>query len=149
MYRFSSLAAGAKQVAVKLLARREHSATEIRQKLQQRDFSSDEITQALVELQQGDWQSDERFAKAYIRSRRLKGFGPVRIAMELKERSVDEGVVSRCLHRDDDIWMETLLEEYQKKYKGTKPGDYQEKAKRMRFLQYRGFASEKIRGVVK
>lgn len=132
-----------------MLARREHSATEIRHKLRQRDFSSEEIDEALVELQQGNWQSDERFAEAYIHSRRLKGFGPVRITMELNERGVDDAVVSRYLQADDDIWMETLREEYQKKYKATQPRDYQEKAKRMRFLQYRGFASEKIRGVVK
>jgi regulatory protein len=143
------LSSSAKQVAVKLLARREHSATEIRHKLQQRDFSPDEIAEALVDLQQGDWQSDERFAEAYIRARRLKGFGPVRIAMELNERGVDESIVSRCLHRDDDIWVETMREQYQRKYKGTEPDDYHEKTKRMRFLQYRGFPPEKIRGLIK
>ena len=140
---------GAKQVAVKLLARREHSATEIRQKLQQRDFSPDEIANALVELQQGDWQSDERFAEAYIRSRRLKGFGPVRISMELSERGVDEDVSARYLQTDDELWMDTLREEYQKKYRGEPLDNYQEKAKRMRFLQYRGFSPEAIRKVVK
>ena len=143
------MGAGAKQVAVKLLARREHSVDEIRQKLLQRDFSPDEIAEALVELQQGGWQSDERFAEAYIRYRRLKGFGPVRIGMELGERGVDEATVSRCLHADDDVWMETLREEYQKKYRGKEPDSYQEKAKCMRFLQYRGFTPEKIHKVVK
>jgi regulatory protein len=143
------LSSSAKQVAVKLLARREHSATEISRKLQQREFSPNEIADALVELQQGDWQSDERYAEAYIRSRRLKGFGPIRIAMELKERGVDENVVSQYLHTDDDIWIQTLHDEYQKKYKGTQPDNYPEKAKRMRFLQYRGFSPEVIRGLVK
>ncbi len=143
------MSTGAKQVAVKLLARREHSASEISRKLQQRDFSPDEIAEALIELQQGDWQSDERYAEAYIRSRRLKGFGPVRIAMELGERGVDENIVTRCLHSNDEIWMQTLHEEYQKKYKGREPDDYQEKTRRMRFLQYRGFSPEKIRGLVK
>lgn len=139
----------AKQTAVKLLARREHSAIEIQRKLQQRDFSPAEIAEALEELQRVDWQSDERFAEAYIRSRRLKGFGPVRITIELGERGVSESIISRCLHTDDAIWMETMLAEYQKKYKGKEPCDYQEKAKRMRFLQYRGFSSENIRNIVK
>ena len=132
-----------------MLARREHSATEIQRKLQQRDFSPDEITEALDELQQGDWQSGERFAEAYIRGRRLKGFGPLRIAMELGERGVNESIVSRYLHSDDDIWNETMLNEYERKYKGKAPDDYHEKARRMRFLQYRGFSPEKIRSVVK
>lgn len=132
-----------------MLARREHSAAEIRQKLQQREFSSSEIDEVVVELQKGDWLSDERFTEAYIRSRRLKGFGPVRIAVELRERGVDETLVSRYLLADDEVWVQTMREEYQRKYRGTSYEDYQEKAKRMRFLQYRGFPLDKIHEVVK
>ena len=141
--------ASAKQVAVRLLARREHSAEEIRQKLEKREFDADEIATALLELKQGDWQSDERYAEAYVRVRRLKGFGPVRIASELRERGVDEQVTDRYLLAEDDIWRQTLEREYQKKYHGNPFEDYQEKAKRMRFLQYRGFSLDQIHEVVK
>ena len=143
------MAASAKQVAVRLLARREHSAEEIRQKLTKREFEADEIATALLELKQGDWQSDERFAEAYIRARRLKGFGPVRIASELRDRGVDEQITDRYLLADDDIWWRMLEQEYQKKYHGSPFEDYQEKAKRMRFLQYRGFSLDQIHAVVK
>ena len=141
-------AASAKQVAVRLLARREHSAEEIRQKLVKREFEADEIATALLELKQGDWQSDERFTEAYIRSRRLKGFGPVRIASELRERGIDEVMAKHYLYADDSIWLQTLEQEYQKKYHGTEYEDFQEKAKRMRFLQYRGFSIDQINEVV-
>ncbi len=139
----------AKQAAVKLLSRREHSVLEIERKLQQRDFPADEIAEAIEELQQGDWLSDERFTEAYIRMRQLKGFGPVRIAVELRERGVSEQLVSSSLNADDAIWMQTLRQTYQRKYRGSAPEDFHEKAKRMRFLQYRGFASDKISKVVK
>ena len=141
-------AASAKQVAVRLLARREHSAEEIRQKLTKREFEADEIATALLELKQGDWQSDERYAEAYVRSRRLKGFGPVRIASELRERGVDELIANRYLYADEGIWLTTLEREYQKKYHGSKYEDFQEKAKRMRFLQYRGFSIDQINEVI-
>ena len=143
------MATSAKQVAVRLLARREHSAEELRQKLTKREFEADEIATALLELRQGDWQSDERYAEAYIRVRRLKGFGPIRVASELRERGVDELVVDRYLLAEDDIWWQTLVHEYQKKYHGSQFEDYQEKAKRMRFLQYRGFSLDQIHEVVK
>lgn len=142
-------AASAKQVAVRLLSRREHSAEEIRQKLAKREFEADEIADALLELKQGDWQSDERFTEAYVRYRRLKGFGPIRIASELRERGVDELISNHYLLADDDIWWQTLENEYQKKYHGSQFEDYQEKAKRMRFLQYRGFSLDQIHEVVK
>ena len=138
----------AKSVAVRLLSRREHSAFEIRDKLQKRDFDENEIAQAIVELQQGGWLSDERFAEAYIRMRQLKGFGPVRIAMELNERGVDECIVDEYLHADDEVWQQTLVQQYQKKYKNKVIEGYNDKAKRIRFLQYRGFPLDQIYRVV-
>jgi len=138
----------AKSVAVKLLSRREHSAFEIRDKLRMRDFDEAEIEQAIVELKQGGWLSDERFAEAYIRMRQNKGFGPVRIAMELNERGVDEGIVSQYLHADDDIWQQVLQQQYKKKYGNRPVEDYSDKAKRIRFLQYRGFTLERIYALV-
>lgn len=143
------MASSAKHVAVRLLARREHSAEEICQKLAKREFEADEIATALVELQRGGWQSDERFADAYIRSRRLKGFGPVRIAAELRERGVAEEITQRYLSEDDDIWWQTIEQEYRKKYRGSRFDDYREKARRMRFLQHRGFSLAQINAVVK
>lgn len=139
----------AKSVAVRLLSRREHSAFEIRDKLLKRDFDEQEITQAIVELQQGGWLSDERYAEAYIRMRRLKGFGPVRIAMELNERGVKESIVDDYLHAGDESWQQTLEQQYRKKYKNKSIEDYNDKAKRIRFLQYRGFTLDLIYQVVK
>ncbi len=138
----------AKSVAVRLLSRREHSAFEIRDKLQKRDFDESEIAQAIVELQQGGWLSDERFAEAYIRMRQLKGFGPIRIAMELNERGVDECIVDEYLHADNESWQQTLEQQYQKKYRNKAIKDYNDKAKRIRFLQYRGFPLDQIYQVV-
>jgi regulatory protein len=134
----------AKSVAVRLLSRREHSAFEIRDKLHKRDFDEAEIEQAIAELQQGDWLSDERYAEAYIRMRQLKGFGPIRISIELNERGVKESIVDDYLQTDDEVWQQTLEQQYLKKYKNKAIADYNDKAKRIRFLQYRGFALDLI-----
>ena len=139
----------AKSVAVRLLSRREHSAFEIRDKLAKRDFESSEIERAIVELQQGGWLSDERYAEAYIRMRQLKGFGPIRISIELNERGVKESIIDACLHAEDDSWRQTLKQQYEKKYRNKPIEDYSDKAKRIRFLQYRGFALDAIYQVVK
>lgn len=131
-----------------MLSRREHSALEIRDKLHKRDFDEAEIEQAITELQQGGWLSDKRFAEAYVRMRQLKGFGPIRIAMELNERGVNESIVDACLHDSDESWQQTLLQQYRKKYKGKAVTDYNDKAKRIRFLQYRGFTLDAIYRIV-
>ena len=139
----------AKSTAVRLLSRREHSAFEIRDKLHKRDFDEAEIEQAIIELQQGDWLSDERFTEAYIRMRQLKGFGPIRISIELNERGVNESIVDHYLQSSDESWQQTLEQQYQKKYRNRSIEDYNDKAKRIRFLQYRGFALDLIYQVVK
>jgi len=138
----------AKSVAVRLLSRREHSAFEIRDKLFKRDFDEAEIEQAIIELQQGGWLSDERFTEAYIRMRQQKGFGPVRIAIELNERGVSENIVDACLLISDESWRQTLQQQYLKKYKNRPITDYNDKAKRIRFLQYRGFSLDVIYQIV-
>jgi len=139
----------AKSVAVRLLSRREHSTLEIHDKLQQRDFDEDEIATAINALQQGGWLSDERFAEAYIRMRQQKGFGPIRIAMELKQRGVNENIVENTMQSVDEDWQQTMARQYQKKYRNKAVIDYSDKAKRIRFLQYRGFTLEAIYGLIK
>jgi len=140
---------GAKATAVRLLTRREHSAFEIKQKLMQREFEPDEISQAILELTQGDWLSDERYAEAYIRMRQIKGFGPVKIKLELSERGVDDAIIEQYLYSDDHHWQALLVAQYQKKYRNTDISDYADKTKRIRFLQYRGFSLDAIMSVVK
>ena len=68
-----------------MLARREHSAFEIRRKLKLRDIDNDEIEQAVQRLQQEGLLSDERYAESYIHMRMNKGYGPLKIELELKE----------------------------------------------------------------
>ncbi len=138
----------AKSVAVRLLSRREHSAFEIRDKLLKREFEEGDVEQTIIELQQGGWLSDERFAEAYIRMRQLKGFGPIRISIELNERGVKESIIDEYLQAGDAVWLKTLVQQYQKKYNQKPVADYNDKAKRIRFLQYRGFALDVIYRVV-
>ena len=139
----------AKATAVRLLSRRDHSQLELKRKLELREFSREEIADALDDLIKRDYLSDERFSEAYIHMRRQKGFGPLRIGMELNERGVDESVYNDYLQPYNDSWMDVLERTYQTKYRGAPIKDFQEKAKRMRFLQYRGFTLDNIHKVIK
>lgn len=135
---------GALDTAVRMLARREHSAFELRRKLQQRNFVETDIEQAIEQLGQEGLLSDQRFAEAYIYMRKNKGYGPVRIALELKERGVAEDDFRPYLYADDLDWSAALDAAYEKKYGHRSCDDYQEKARRTRYLQYRGFALDEI-----
>ena len=127
-----------------MLARREHSAFEIRRKLQQRAIDEPEIDEALARLQQEGLLSDRRYAESYINQRMNKGYGPLRIALELRERGVAESDYAPYLDAGDLDWRAALEAVHDKKYRGAPCADYRERAKRIRYLQYRGFVLDKI-----
>ena len=139
----------AKATAVRLLSRRDHSVFELERKLRLREFPQDEIDNALEDLVKRDYLSDERFSEAYIHIRQKKGFGPLRIGVELNERGVDERVYQNYLRPSSADWMDALERTYQTKYRGSPIKDFKDKAKRIRFLPYRGFTLENIHKVVK
>lgn len=135
------------QKAVSFLARREHSQAELRWKLSSREYTEEEIEEALQRLIEKDLQSDLRFAEAYVQSRYRRGHGPVKIGMELGQKGVDGSLIEDVLNSEEFDWYELANEAYQKKFGGKPVSNYQEKAKRSRFLHQRGFSSEQIQAV--
>ncbi len=139
--------ASARNQAMDLLARREHSARELRHKLARRGFGPDEIEQALEGLQADGLQSDARFAEDYCRSRIGRGFGPLRIRAELGERGVAGSHVEAALAAEAADWHALAAEAWQRRF-GVAPADRREQARQQRFLLNRGFPGEVVRALV-
>lgn len=133
--------------AIGLLARREHSRLELRQKLLARGYEDPELESLLTDLATERLQSDTRFTEAYVYSRISKGFGPLRIQAELRERGIDDELVHRFLDRDSGDWFEHARQQWQKRF-GKAPKDFKERARQARFLQGRGFSPQVIRSVL-
>ena len=129
--------------AMGLLARREHTRRELRQKLQRRFGDEVELDVVLDGLAEENLQSDSRFAEAYTRMRIGKGYGPVRVLMELRERGIADVLASDWVYSDEHDWFEAADVTWRKKF-DVAPIDQKERAKQMRFLQYRGFTHEHI-----
>jgi len=133
--------------AIRLLSRREHSGKELRRKLLERDFDSQTIDNALISLKDENMQSDDRFTECYIRSKWNKGIGPVRLRRELCEHDIDDEMIDSYLPEYE--WRQLAVEVRQKRFGLPLPDSFEERAKQMRFLQYRGFNSEQINGAMK
>jgi len=127
------------EVAIELLSRREHSVFELRRKLLLKQFDDDAIDSLLEQLQVKKLLSDERFAETYINMRKQRGFGPLRIAQELKERGVSPDLFDSVLAAMEHEWRAIMRQQYAKKYGDRPAHEYGEQAKRMRFLQGRGY----------
>ena len=148
--------------AIRLLASREHSVLELKQKLNQRSARlklsaakqdlSELIDEVIQSLQEQGLQSDLRFAEAVVRSRISRGYGPFYIEQALRTKGIssaqldeveawhlaDWTALARELkdRRFPDVCAETRYED---------PKSYQKAA---RALQQKGFSGSVIARVL-
>jgi regulatory protein len=132
---------------LRLLSIREHSVSELVRKLNKGDKCSEDVLAVVEQLRDEGLQSDDRFTEAYVHSRVQRGYGPVRIRLELHERSISDELIALHLEINDPHWNEKVRHLREKKYGKVLPSSYQEKMKQSKFLQYRGFTSEQIRRI--
>ncbi len=130
-----------------LLSRREHSFGELIRKLATGDNSREDVLAIVEQLRDEGLQSDDRFAEAYVHSRIQRGYGPVCIRQELRERNISDDLISVHVQVNDDFWDEQVRQVREKKYGMTLPKSYTDKMKQSQFLQYRGYTSEQIRRI--
>ena len=123
-----------------LLARREHSQFELRNKLKAKGHAKDVIDNVLQELAKENLQSDERFVENFIRARANHGFGPVRIALELRDRGITKEMINELVDKNHNKWKTNAMAIKQKKF-----GDQIGYAKQARFLQYKGFTHDQVK----
>ncbi len=138
-----------RRAAMDFLARREHSQHELLQKLQRRFGDSVGAESVIDELADENLQSDARFAEAFVRQRSQRGYGPLRIRQQMREKGLSDELVANYLYADDSLnWADIAKAVREKKFGAVIAHDFQTKAKQMRFLQYRGFDADIVRQAV-
>ena len=138
----------ARHSALRLLARREHSQYELRRKLKARGYGDRLVDELLAELITERLLSDTRYAEAMVTNRASRGYGPLRICMELRDRGVAEGIVDKVLQEAEVDWEERLRHTYDRKYGGIAVESFKTWASRAQFLKNRGFSVDAIRRVI-
>jgi regulatory protein len=138
----------ARKKAMDYLARREHGRAELRNKLTKFGFDADISDAAIEGLINDGLQSDQRFAEAFIQSRINQGKGPTRIRADLSQRGISDNVIEDGLYEAAQDWRALARDTRVKKFGAQLPVDFKEKARQMRFLQYRGFEPDHIQSAV-
>ena len=133
--------------AVDLLARREHSKRELREKLIRKGYDADETDEVIKRLVGDNLLSDERFAESYTRGRAGRGYGPTRIVQELRQKGVSDTIARAAVAEAEDDWITVALRVYRKKFSGI-PKDFRDRSKRINFLRYKGFSMDLIAQVM-
>lgn len=138
----------ARNKAMDYLARREYGKQELVQKLAAAGFEDTVAGEAVDKLADEGLQDDRRFIESFLQSRINQGKGPLRIRQELGERDLNSGMIEEALTHASQDWF-TLAEKVRvKKFGPGLPREFRDKARQMRFLQYRGFESAHIQAAV-
>ena len=139
--------AGVYNKALDLLSRREHSRKELYIKLTKRFDCKDEINLTLDQLEENNLLCDSRFTEEYVHSRRRKGFGPVKISMELEKRGVKDSLISSEIDKFND-WDKLAKLSFKKRFPDGATKNFKELQKQKNFLANKGFSFYQIESVL-
>ena len=128
-----------------LLGRQEYSRRELTQKLQQREATDEFIENLLDWCEKHNFINEQRYCEGFVRKHIFKCHGLKRIQSEAMSKGIDRALLEAVVDELEIDWFELAQEAYKKKY-STTPADleYKEKAKRVRYLMYRGFSYDQI-----
>ncbi|MCG5548675.1 regulatory protein RecX [Halorhodospira halochloris] len=142
----------AREVAVRLLARREHTRRELDDKLTRRGFSSAVREQIVAEALEQGWLDEQRFAEAFVRSRVERGQGPLRLRSEMLQRGLPEELIDQAIEEYVDEhqldWRELADQVRRKRFGDNSPQQRREMQRQAQFLQRRGFTTEQTRAAI-
>jgi regulatory protein len=125
--------------ALRYLVRREHSRAELARKLAPHAASPQVLETLLDELTARKQLSDERYAEERARSLARK-YGAAKIRHDLKAKGIADEVIARVSSQGE---LEQARAVLHRRYRQP-PASREERARRGRFLQGRGFSVEVI-----
>jgi regulatory protein len=138
----------AMNTAVRILANRDHSKFELKQKLQQRGFESKVIDAVMVACERFNYINDRRTAHLYISQLKRKCFGKRYIRMALKKKRLSGKAIENMLlenypeadeHENAGKLLEKKMEAFERE------ADLKKRREKIyRFLYSRGFSTAVI-----
>lgn len=145
----------ARTIAFSLLARRDYTEAELRQRLRRRGVA-DMIAEAVLgELSASGYVDDRRFAAAWVAARGAgKGLGRRRLRQELRQKGIDPDESEAALAGyDAETELATAIETAARRLRQYPPAQTAEELVRQRhrlaqFLQRRGFDWEMTKSAI-
>ena len=129
-----------------ILSRREHSVSELRNKLIRFNPDPNDLKDVIERLKTSNFLDDKRFASAFIRSKAESGYGPNYISQYLAKKGIPSDKYD--IYSLEIDWEDKCLTQFNKKRRN-KEINFKEKEKILRFLAYRGFSYEIIKNALK
>ena len=139
--------------ALRILANRDHSKYELKQKLQQRGFGNKVINTVIVECERFNYINDIRTADIYISQLKRKCFGKRYIRMALRKKRLGgtaiENILQENYSEDDELENAGKLLGKKKEAFEREADQKKRREKMYRFLYSRGFSPAVISDLVR
>jgi regulatory protein len=133
-----------RSTALAWLGRQEYYEAKFRQKLLQNEATPEQIELLVQEFTERNWLCEQRYCDGFVRGRVNKGHGKIRIRADARQKGLDQDCLNIALDANETDWFDQAWQTYSKRYGDRLIADHKERAKRMRFMQYRGFTIEQI-----
>jgi len=133
-------------VAIRLVARREHTRLELTKKLIVRGFERGDVDTLLNYFEEKGWLDERRYIDIFLRAKRCR-YGSLKLIRELEVRGISRDLIEEVRPGIQSGELDAAQGVWQKRF-GVQPKNSTELAKQIRFMQSRGFEQEVIKSVV-
>ncbi len=143
--------AAARTIAASWLSRRDYCSAQLAQRLEQRGFDAPTVQATLAELIERRFVDDARYARAFVAVHAGRGQGPLRIRHELITAGLTPVLAEEALQEyaaEQGGWTALARRLRARRFGAAAPQDRAEWARQARFLHYRGFSTDHIRGAL-
>lgn len=136
--------ANLKRAALGWLGRREFSIKGMRERIYRRfsDAEPDDVDHTIEWLLEQNYLNDERFGGMLFRYRVGRGQGKIRVRQALRQEGLSADLIEKLFDEAEVDWFEHALDIHQRRFENRPFTDDKEKARQLRFLQYRGFSAD-------
>ena len=102
--------------AVSLLARRDHSEFELRQKLRVKGHADTDIEEVIRVLQAKGYLNEKRYAESMLRHHAMRGQGPQKIRYLLSQQQLSAALISEVFEEAGMDWFALAAQAREKRF---------------------------------
>ena len=140
----------ARDKAVRYLAYKPRTKTEVVQKLKQDEYTEEIISRVLEEMEKYNYINDEEYTNLYVQYlSSKKKYGTKRIKFELERKGIEKDIICKVLNDADFEEVESAILLLEKKLRGGKMLTPDSKQRYYGFLARRGYSNDIIKKAFK
>ncbi len=130
--------------AITLLAKKDYSSGSLRRLLSKLTEKEEYVDCVVRRLSDNHYLNDTQLINNLIDKHIKKRHGPTRIKQEIRQKGFPQELIEQKIEESGIDWYSMAKEARIKKFSDTPPAEQKEKAKQIRYLQYKGFSMDMI-----